>query len=287
MSEDKGMAGFNPTRAYQVLYDFEGTNEKELSISSGQILLSQDSPERDEDWIFVVKLINSQQRGFVPAGFLAPLSPPEAARYISSFTLQRIPINLPPSTPPPHRPASASYSTSPIPTSPIISTSPLTERHLLFNNGNKSNFSLISSRSVEDMPNKLVSQKRPTTPSSSAVHTSSPLSPYNPSQLRNSPTPPSNLNVNMSTSSVLEMFNKHESYLRQVIKQREEKFKDLEKSITQTGREIEKYKSLNDSLYQRILKLENTIETEHNKLKQRIMDEEKRGNLLSHSSVVF
>ena len=27
-----------------------------------------DSPDRDEDWIFVVKVSNPQQRGFVPAG---------------------------------------------------------------------------------------------------------------------------------------------------------------------------------------------------------------------------
>ena len=74
----------------------------------------------------------------------------------------------------------------------------------------------------------------------------------------------------------MEMFAKHEAYLRQVMKQREEKFKDLEKSITSTGREIEKYKELNDSLFQKILKLESALDSEHNKLKQKILDEERQ-----------
>lgn len=76
------IAGFIPTTAFQVLYDFESTNEKELTISSGEILLSQgnqytklpqtltllDIPDKDEDWIFVVKINNAQERGFVPSG---------------------------------------------------------------------------------------------------------------------------------------------------------------------------------------------------------------------------
>jgi len=85
------------------------------------------------------------------------------------------------------------------------------------------------------------------------------------------------------------MFNKHEAYLRQVMKQREEKFKGLERSVVFTGQEIEKYKLMNDTLYQKILKLESTLETEHSKLKQRIVDEERRAATplsLSHSSPI-
>lgn len=36
----------------------------------------------------------------------------------------------------------------------------------------------------------------------------------------------------------MEMFAKHEAYLRQVMKQREDKFKDLEKSILSTGNSL-------------------------------------------------
>ncbi len=35
------MESFTPTKAFQVLYDFEGTNERELTVASGEILLSQ------------------------------------------------------------------------------------------------------------------------------------------------------------------------------------------------------------------------------------------------------
>ncbi len=89
------------------------------------------------------------------------------------------------------------------------------------------------------------------------------------------------------------MFAKHEAYLRQVMKQvrkysndfelfvltlirqqREEKFKELEKSILSTGKEIEKYKELNDVLFQKILKLESALDSEHTKIKQKIVEEE-------------
>lgn len=86
----------------------------------------------------------------------------------------------------------------------------------------------------------------------------------------------SNIELGNAQSSVMEMFAKHEAYLRQVMKQREEKFKELEKSISSTGKEIEKYKDLNDTLFQKILKLENALDSEHGKLKQKILEEEKR-----------
>jgi len=80
----------------------------------------------------------------------------------------------------------------------------------------------------------------------------------------------------VSSASVIEMFNKHEANLRQIMKQREEKFKELEKTLLFTGQEIDKYKAMNESLYQKISKLESSLENEHNKLKQRIVDEERR-----------
>ena len=74
----------------------------------------------------------------------------------------------------------------------------------------------------------------------------------------------------------MEMFAKHEAYLRQVMRQREDKFRELEKSILTTGKEIEKYKELNDTLFQKVMKLESALDLEHGKLKQKIMDEERR-----------
>lgn len=35
------MEAFIPSKAYQVLYDFEGTNDRELTVTSGEILLAQ------------------------------------------------------------------------------------------------------------------------------------------------------------------------------------------------------------------------------------------------------
>jgi hypothetical protein len=35
------MEAFIPAKSFQVLYDFEGTNERELSVVSGEILLAQ------------------------------------------------------------------------------------------------------------------------------------------------------------------------------------------------------------------------------------------------------
>lgn len=81
------------------------------------------------------------------------------------------------------------------------------------------------------------------------------------------------------------MFNKHEAQLRQIMKQREEKFKELEKNIVSTGTEIDKYKNMNEQLYQRILKLESTLENEHGKLKQRIVEEERRSMSSSLSNL--
>ena len=35
------MESFIPAKSFQVLYDFEGTNDRELTVTSGEILLAQ------------------------------------------------------------------------------------------------------------------------------------------------------------------------------------------------------------------------------------------------------
>jgi len=296
-----------------------------VSISSGEILLSQDVPEKDEDWIFVVKLNNSQERGFVPAGFVAALSAAESARYISAWNTGEMEGSYTPlafTSDPSSSFAGSSYSH----TSPPGLASPLTEQHLstpaLNNTKNISTlptptrlfdervFSSTKPKASESRERTSISTTP--TPYNSTLQTPSfmstnlpsssalPASLYSNSSASPTPLTPSTFSQSKplsttngsaaSSASVIDMFNKHEAYLRQVMKQREEKFKDLEKSVVFTGQEIEKYKLMNDTLYQKILKLESTLETEHSKLKQRIVDEERRAatpqQSFSHSSPI-
>lgn len=286
------MDPFVPSRAFQVLYDFEGTNERELTISSGEILLSQDVADKSNegDWIYVVKLKEPTKRGFVPSGFIVELSAGEASRYISAWNIesasqirsstpsgspgisrmassslsfpsssarsypsnfseqqQQSQQNIPqhPQNPSPQNPPTTPYSTNPASLSMSALNYPRTA-------------SPAAQRSLDDK----FASKRPTTPTrASPVFSQS-------SKI----TPPS---ASGTSASVMEMFAKHEAYLRQVMRQREDKFKELEKAITSTGKDIEKYKVLNDTLFQKILKLESALDTEHNKLKQKILEEER------------
>eukprot|EP01112_Ceratiomyxa_fruticulosa_P012361 TRINITY_DN3417_c0_g1_i1.p1 TRINITY_DN3417_c0_g1~~TRINITY_DN3417_c0_g1_i1.p1 ORF type:complete len:241 (+),score=60.10 TRINITY_DN3417_c0_g1_i1:445-1167(+) len=236
------MDTFNPRYAFQVLYDFEGSKANELTVSTGEVLLSQETPTKGDDWIFVVKFIDQEERGFVPVGFVELLSEVDARRYLESWSDIEGKQYSNSQTPSHNRSPTPNYSPSPSPSSSRF-----------FSSSHYSRYPDLSTHSpdmVSPPPFHSLSQ--------------------NPNSIPNS-----------SSAAILELFTKHEKNLQQTLRQREEKFQDLEQSINNTAREIERYKELNDGLFQKILKLEATLESEHTRLRQRIADEERRSSLLS------
>lgn len=68
-------------RTYKVLYDFQATDEGEMSVSRGELVLAVDHPDDGSGWTMVETTGAVRRRGFVPTGYVAeqPLSPRKSA----------------------------------------------------------------------------------------------------------------------------------------------------------------------------------------------------------------
>eukprot|EP01027_Heterolobosea_sp_BB2_P010326 GEZU01015164.1.p1 GENE.GEZU01015164.1~~GEZU01015164.1.p1 ORF type:complete len:226 (-),score=48.41 GEZU01015164.1:18-695(-) len=85
-----------------------------------------------------------------------------------------------------------------------------------------------------------------------------------------------------TTPTYTESFMRHEQFFKQVMKQREETFKKLEKSIMTTQKEIAQCQEKNAHLADRIKELDKMVEDERRKWRERIEAEKKR--IASNSS---
>ncbi|GKT18848.1 hypothetical protein ADUPG1_011389, partial [Aduncisulcus paluster] len=76
-------------------------------------------------------------------------------------------------------------------------------------------------------------------------------------------------------SSFADMFHRHDAYFRQVVKQREESFRRLETSLNAAAQEISVCQEKNTKLTQRIVELDNLIDEERRKWRERLDAEKK------------
>ncbi|GCA62869.1 hypothetical protein KIPB_006323, partial [Kipferlia bialata] len=76
-------------------------------------------------------------------------------------------------------------------------------------------------------------------------------------------------------ASFQEMFARHDAYFKQVVQQREESFKKLEGALSAASQEIAMCREKNSKLTQRIVELDNVIEEERRRWRERLDSEKK------------
>eukprot|EP00698_Gefionella_okellyi_P002893 TRINITY_DN12757_c0_g1_i1.p1 TRINITY_DN12757_c0_g1~~TRINITY_DN12757_c0_g1_i1.p1 ORF type:complete len:249 (-),score=58.03 TRINITY_DN12757_c0_g1_i1:57-803(-) len=236
MADTRRGAEDGPKRVFRVEYDFQASESVELTVNRGDILLAVQDFTASDEWV-IVERVGDKKKGYVPNSYLKELVGSEAAVYLPA-------------------PLSSSRLASSTPfKSPRAFTSSASTASTAF----KSPRSFASSTlGVRDLASRdaMSTSRIGATPGGISAISSTPAAPG-------------------GSESFTEMFARHEQYFKQVMKQREETFKKLEGSIASAAKEISICQEKNSKLSQRISDLDNMIEDERRKWKDRLEAEKK------------
>lgn len=251
-------------KAYRVLYKHTPDEESELAVSKDDIVVSSESPV--DDWLEVHLYHNPQARGFVPYNFLQQLSPSEAIAYVGGAG-----SSLGKEDPDRNRPSNRSLRDSPRGEKRTTTPRSLFEGSRFASSGTNGGSRL----SVEDLGGSSLSKPKlgssQTGLNSGVFSTSSALGKARALDRISAMGPSGKSLLSSSNAQTFsEAFARHEQYFKEVMSQREETYKRLEKSIGNTASEISACKDKNDSLSSKISELERLIDEERRRWRDRL-----------------
>lgn len=227
---------------FKVLHDFSSTDVVELSVKKGDLVCAQERIEQD-GWIKVELASDTRRKGFVPATYVREVS--NAGGPSSSFAG----TTATPSRNHQYAPQDAHSNTF---TNAALSYAEKAMGGAAHPSPLQAAYSSASKSSIGHNQSSTIAVAAP---------------PVEPSGMH----PTTNFLAN--PNAVVEAFMKNEVYFKQLMKQRQESLVKLENGIAEALTDVSACKDKNSILARKLRDLDNTIEKERKKWKERVEEE--------------
>ncbi|RNF17785.1 SH3 domain protein [Trypanosoma conorhini] len=252
-------------RYFRVLHNFDAQDGVELTVKKGEVVCAVDA-EVQEGWIKVEVLSDARRRGFVPFNYLREIAPSEVRGQEEEVRNGGSGLAAAPAS----RPLSAS---------PREASATFTSAAMDYGDRLQNMYGGGGASAPRPTPQQGLSVESPTKrgnePAMTTVAVTGPLppSPRAPPLSPSSVVPAPDRSLLSNPNAIIEAFMKNELHFKQLVRQRQDALAQMRTTVGEAVADLEACREKNATLARKLRDLDQSVEKERGRWKERILEE--------------